>query len=185
MLTGSLLLRRVSWRYVSPERLVLFISTADLPETLIPSGVDQEVCQTFSNTILILVRKKYFVIKKKNWCNNTCFFSVWVFCRCTGERWRRMGSCWTPSKPHMLLKELQVMKSVITSGTQPTGMTGKVSTLHIICLRMLILNLNGHPKLNFSKPLTATVENFSVVETLSDKAVIIYQTHKVQYGYPP
>lgn len=26
---------------------------------------------------------------------------------------------------------------------------------------------------------TATVENFQVVETLSDKAVIIHQTHKV------
>lgn len=45
-----------------------------------------------------------------------------------------MVLCWTLSKPHMLLKGLQVMRSVITSGTQPSGATGKVSTLRIICL---------------------------------------------------
>lgn len=45
-----------------------------------------------------------------------------------------MASCWTLSKPHMLLKELQVTRSVITSGTQPFGTTGKVSTSFIYLL---------------------------------------------------
>lgn len=30
-----------------------------------------------------------------------------------------------------------------------------------------------------SRPLSATIENFNIVETLSDNAAIIYQTHKV------
>lgn len=33
--------------------------------------------------------------------------------------------------------------------------------------------------LSRSPPLLATIENFNVVETLSDNATIVYQTHKV------
>lgn len=40
-------------------------------------------------------------------------------------------------------------------------------------LRHLVISVN-------SASLSATIENFNIVETLSDNAAIIYQTHKVR-----
>lgn len=59
-----------------------------------------------------------------------------------------MASCWTLSKPHMPLKESRVTRSVITSGTQPFGTTGKVSTSFII----LVENVQTESDPNESHP---------------------------------
>lgn len=127
---------------------------------------------------------------------NVCFevstdMIVQLFCltfctlcnRCTGEKWKRTVSCWILSKLHMRWKEWRDTRSATTSGTQLSDWTGRVSSLfskswsYQHCLTFSALM--SWP--DWTVPPSATIENFNVVETLSDNAVIVYQTHKVNW----
>jgi len=80
------------------------------------------------------------------------------------------------------------MKFATTSGMLMFVMTGKVRNwfLSFACLSatILLITLTSYLCLFtdgffFCLPLSATIENFHVVENLADNAIIIYQTHKV------
>lgn len=72
------------------------------------------------------------------------------------------------------------MRCATTFGILLTVTTGRVSPCALNEFELHFHHLAIFNILIFPLPHLATIENFNVVETLSDNAAIIYQTHKVR-----